>query len=70
MYGERMTQLDVRLAKVLRFGRTRTQIGVDVYNVLNSNAVLTQNNTFGPVWQQPNSILLARFMKLGAQFDF
>jgi hypothetical protein len=70
MYGERMNQLDIRVAKVLRFGSSRTQVGIDLYNVLNSNAVLSQNNTYGPVWLQPNSILLARFVKVGVQFDF
>jgi hypothetical protein len=69
MYGERMNQLDLRIAKILRVGRTRTSANVDLYNALNSNAVLTQNNNFG-AWQQPTSILLARFVKLGVQFDF
>ena len=27
----------MRFAKVLRFGRTRTDVGVDLYNLLNSN---------------------------------
>jgi hypothetical protein len=69
MYGERMNQLDLRVAKILRFGRTRTSLNVDLFNALNSNAVLTLNNNFA-VWQQPTSILLARFVKLSAQIDF
>jgi hypothetical protein len=64
-----MNQLDIRVAKILRFGKTRTTLNVDVFNASNSNAVLTQNNNFG-AWQQPTSILLARFVKLSAQFDF
>jgi hypothetical protein len=36
---------------------------------LNANAVLTQNNNFG-AWQQPTLILMARFARLGLQFDF
>jgi hypothetical protein len=69
MYGERMNQLDLRFAKILRFGRTRASLNVDLYNALNGNAVLTQNNSFG-AWQQPTSILLARFVKLGVQLNF
>lgn len=69
MYGERMNQLDLRVAKLLRFAKTRTSIGVDIFNVLNSNAVLQQNDAFA-VWQQPITILLARFVRLSAQFDF
>jgi hypothetical protein len=69
MYGERMNQLDLRFAKILRFGRTRTRVNVDVYNALNSGAVLAQNNSFG-AWQQPTLILVARFVKFSAQVDF
>jgi hypothetical protein len=29
-------------------GRTRTTVGIDLYNVANSNAVLTYNQTFVP----------------------
>ena len=36
----RRTQIDMRFAKILRFGRTRTDIGVDLYNLLNSNYAL------------------------------
>src|SRR4029079_14770624 len=33
MYGARVTQLDFRIAKIVRLGKTRTNIGLDVYNV-------------------------------------
>ena len=34
-------------------------VGVDLYNVLNSSAILTYNNVFVPggPWLQPNSVL-------------
>jgi hypothetical protein len=69
LYGDRLNQLDVRIAKILHFGRTRATVNLDLYNALNANPVLTQNNNFG-AWQQPTSILLARFAKVSAQFDF
>ncbi len=34
---ERRTQIDMRFAKILRFGRTRTDVGVDLNNLLNTN---------------------------------
>ena len=40
----RQNQLDVRVGKILRFGRTRTSLNFDVYNVTNANTVLTRNN--------------------------
>jgi hypothetical protein len=73
MYGDRVTQIDMRFGKILRFGRTRTLVGVDVYNIANSAAILTYNQTFVPTtdtWLRPNSVLQARFMKLSAQIDF
>ena len=36
LYGDRVNQFDLRLAKILRFGRTRTNVGLDVYNVFNA----------------------------------
>lgn len=69
MYGDRINQLDLRFSKILRFGRTRATAGVDVYNALNSSSVFLLNNAFAS-WQQPQSILPARFAKVVLQFDF
>jgi hypothetical protein len=69
LYGERLNQLDFRVGKVIRFGRARTSINLDLYNMLNANTVLTQNNAYG-AWRAPQSILDARFAKISAQFDF
>jgi hypothetical protein len=69
LYGDRVNQLDIRVAKILRFGRTRANVGVDIYNAFNSSAVLALNNSFG-AWQRPTEIMLARFAKLNLQIDF
>src|SRR4030095_12753625 len=69
LYGERANQLDIRVAKIVRIGRSRTNVGIDIYNAFNGHAPLTVNNSFG-AWQQPTEILLARFVKLNVQFDF
>jgi len=70
--GERVNELDLRLQKILRFGNTRANVGVDIFNVLNSNAALSYNQAFIPngAWLGPTSILSARFAKISAQFDF
>ncbi len=70
LYGDRINQLDFRVAKILRFGRTRTQIGMDVYNLTNSSAIQTYNQTYGARYLTPTLVLPARFAKLSAQFDF
>ena len=69
MYGDRLNEIDLRLSKLFRFGRTRTSVNVDFYNALNADTALTRNNNYA-VWQQPTTIVAARYMKIGAQFDF
>jgi Carboxypeptidase regulatory-like domain len=72
MYGDRITQVDFRVAKTLKHRRMRTMIALDLYNALNSSAVLTYNNTFVPdgPWLQPLTILTPRFLKVTAEIDF
>jgi hypothetical protein len=70
LYGNRLNQLDVKVAKVLRFGARRAVVGVDVFNALNSGAILSYNNTFNAVWLQPVTILAARMAKITAEFTF
>jgi hypothetical protein len=69
MYGERMNQLDLRVGKILTFGRTRTTATLDIYNVLNASDVLAVSSAYA-TWMQPQSILNARFVKVGVQFNF
>jgi hypothetical protein len=75
VYGDRITVLDLRLAKVLRFGKKRMNIGVDLYNLFNSNTATVYNEVFdvataGAKWMQPTAVLTARATRFNAQFDF
>ena len=66
------------MAKVLKFGRVRSNVGIDVYNVLNSSTILTYNQTFNATavaqpsaaWLAPTAVLTPRFLKISAQIDF
>jgi hypothetical protein len=69
MYGERLNQLDLRFAKIVKLARTRTAVNFDLYNALNANPVTSQNNNYA-AWQTPLSILDARLFKISVQFDF
>jgi hypothetical protein len=71
-FGDRVNEVDLRVAKVLRFGRTRANVGLDLYNMFNSSAVLSYNQTFVPngSWLQPLLVLTPRFVKFTAQLDF
>jgi hypothetical protein len=72
VWGDRVNEIDLRFAKIVRFGGTRTHIGIDIFNILNSDAILAYNQTFAPggAWLAPQSVLTPRFVKLSAQIDF
>jgi hypothetical protein len=73
LYGDRVNEIDMRIAKIVRIGRTRTNIGFDFYNIINSSAVLTYTQTYSPTtttWLRPTTVLQPRFVKFSAQIDF
>jgi hypothetical protein len=75
VYGERVTQVDTRFAKVLRFGQTRLDIGVDLYNLFNTNDPAGYEQTYdyrtqGASWLQPTSIVPPRFARVNVTLNF
>ncbi len=52
-------------------GRGR-QVGVDIYNLTNTDVVTSYNQSFVPggAWLTPTGIQPARYVKISAQFDF
>jgi hypothetical protein len=77
--GERRTQVDMRFAKIVRFGRTRTDIGVDVNNLFNTNYANTFNTTYTFItdnaprpggWGTPTGIINPRFVRLNFTVNF
>ena len=75
----RLTQIDMRFAKVLRFARTRTDVGVDIGNLLNTNYATSYEGTYqystgntlmGGTWNNPTAIYTPRFVRLNVTFDF
>jgi hypothetical protein len=70
LYGDRLNQLDFRLSKIVKAGRTKIQGNFDLYNALNASPVLLLNTTYGTNWEQPTQILPGRLFKFGAQVSF
>jgi Carboxypeptidase regulatory-like domain len=75
----RRTQVDMRFAKVLKFGRTRSDIGIDLNNLFNTNypTGYNANYTFsvlnsaqGGTWGQPTSIYAPRFVRINYTLNF
>jgi hypothetical protein len=80
-FGERVTLFDVKIAKVIRFKGKRANVGVDVYNFFNSDAIVAYNNTFtvdNPAtpavevnnWLNPQTLVSPRFVRASLQFSF
>jgi hypothetical protein len=69
MFGERRNQIDLRIGKILQLGRVRATPSLDIYNVLNSNAVVELSESYDS-WLRPDQILTARFVKVGLVLDF
>jgi hypothetical protein len=72
LWGERQNNVDMRIAKILRFGTTRTQVGIDIFNLLNADTVTNYNYGFVPggSWLTPTTITPARYARIGVQLDF
>jgi hypothetical protein len=70
LYGERVTQLDLRMSKIFRMSTTRLSINFDLANLLNRNDILGVSTAYGAAWQTPQAIIDPRLFKFGVQFDF
>jgi hypothetical protein len=70
MYARRWNQLDVRASKIFRVGDVRMLGNFDMFNVFNSDGVLSVNDRYGPLWQRPTGLIAPRLVRLGLQVDF
>jgi hypothetical protein len=78
LYGDRLSSIDLRFGKILRYGNSRTMINFDVYNLFNSNTTEVFQRTYSPpttgtprsTYLDPLQIMSARFFKISAQLDF
>jgi hypothetical protein len=75
----RRTQLDLRVAKVFRFGARRLDIGVDGENLLNTNYATgyagtyqfsAGNTAMGGTWNNPTAIYTPRFVRMNFTVSF
>ncbi len=75
----RRTQIDMRFAKIVRLGHTRTDVGVDLNNLTNTNYATGYNNTYIHTtdntprpsgWGTPTGIYNPRFVRLNFTVNF
>ena len=70
VYGDRLNQIDFRVTKIVPVGRGRIEADFDLYNLMNSDAILAQSNVFGANWTRPSSVIQPRFVKFTVRYDF
>jgi hypothetical protein len=73
-------QFDMRFAKIFRIGRTRADLGFDLYNIFNVNTPTVYDGTYdvvpaaglgpGGQWLQPTGIVQPRFARFNLTVNF
>jgi len=69
-YYGRQTQLDMGMRKLFRVKQYRVSGQFDLFNLLNSSYVQSQNVNFGPALGTPTKILQPRTLRLALQMRF
>jgi hypothetical protein len=71
----RINLVDMRFAKILRFGSRRTDVGIDLYNLFNSNVTTSYQQTYeyrtnGDAWLTPTAIAAPRLARFHVTLNF
>jgi hypothetical protein len=72
---ERTNLVDMRFAKILRFADRRLDVGVDLYNLFNSNVTTAYQQTYeqvtnGAIWLRPTAIAAPRLARFNVTLNF
>jgi hypothetical protein len=72
---ERTNLVDMRFAKIFRFAGRRTDVGMDLYNLFNSNVTAAYQQTYeyatnGAAWLRPTAIVPPRLARFHVTFNF
>ena len=74
--SDRVNEVDFRVAKIIRLGRTRANVALDLLNAFNFDTILVPNQAFipGGAWLTPTGtqtpVMTARTAKITVQYDF
>jgi hypothetical protein len=73
VFAENRTNVDFRVSKVIRYQRTRTSVGIDIYNLFNADTITAFNQTYSPTsttWLTPTTIVPARYVRFNVDVTF
>jgi Carboxypeptidase regulatory-like domain len=69
-YLHRWNQLDLSVRRLFTFGKVRLDGALEIFNALNSNVVLSENQNFGSALGQPQAVLQGRLLRVSSQIKF
>lgn len=69
-YLDRWNELNLSFRKVFKIGKYRVDGAMDVFNALNTNVVLSENQSFGSSLGQPLAVLQGRLLRVSSQIKF
>ena len=75
LYGDRVNNVDMRFAKILRFGKQAGECRSGRLQPVQRNTPTDYENVYDPAttaqrWMQPTAVLPPRFMRVNVQLDF
>jgi hypothetical protein len=74
VFPDQVRTVDMRFAKILRFGRTRSDIAIDLYNLFNTNTPTAYNQTFPmtntAAYLRPTQIVDPRFLRFSVTVHY
>ena len=70
LFWDRWNQLDLNIKKNIRHNNKVLTFQIDIFNVLNQNAIRQANNAVGASLGLPTQIMLGRFPRLAMNFKF
>ena len=65
----RFNQVDLRLGKIIRIARTKSNLSLDIYNMFNSDVISGLTATYA-TWLAPTSVVPPRLLKVSWTIDF
>jgi hypothetical protein len=68
-YYTRFNQIDLRLGKIIRLARTKSNLSLDIYNITNSDVISGLTATYS-AWLAPTSVVAPRLLKVSWTLDF
>lgn len=66
----RVTMGDLRISRAFRFGNRRFVPQLDIFNITNTDTIVSVQNAVGGTYLDPREVLASRIIRVGFSLDF